>query len=150
MTEGIQQHNEFEGIWHKPGCEEVYLLRGADGFAYKIGISKNPIQRSIDLKESGYPFDIEIVATYKTIMAREVEQQFHNDFRFIRAHLESFCPFGAQGLTEWFSLPKVFEARFGEACEEIERRLIKACSFVPNAVRVRMRDFSVTTKIFHP
>jgi len=71
----------------------VYIIGNKDHNIYKIGISKDPTKRLKGI-QTGNPFKLSIIDTFKTNYAKQVESDYH----------ELFEEYKLEG--EWFSLDK--------------------------------------------
>lgn len=57
----------------------VYIIGNKEQELYKIGISKQPNKRLSEI-QTGNPYKLEVLYTFKTKYANEVETDYHNLF----------------------------------------------------------------------
>jgi hypothetical protein len=69
----------------------VYLLAEmGDNLRYKIGITKNPVEKRVKQLRTGNSDDIMLIHKYKSENYKKVERMLHRVFRSDRKHLEWF------------------------------------------------------------
>jgi len=69
----------------------VYLLAEmGDKLRYKIGITKNNVNKRVKQLKTGNSDDIMIINTYKSINYKKIEKLLHRKFNSDRIHLEWF------------------------------------------------------------
>lgn len=69
----------------------VYLLAEmGDKLRYKIGITKNDVDKRVKQLRTGNPDDIIILNTYKSSNYKKIERMLHTRFKPERTHLEWF------------------------------------------------------------
>lgn len=89
----------------------VYLIRCENNNSYKIGVTSN-IQQRIKSIQTSSPDKIELIETYRSDHAFEIEKTLHNYY--------SHCHI----INEWFELFLEDEINFKEKCLKIENNLI--------------------------
>jgi nicotinic acid phosphoribosyltransferase len=91
----------------------VYLLESSndDGTIYKIGYTKNDVKKRIEKLQTGNPYEIKEVYTYRTKYKQKLERCLHN--RFSHCRLKG----------EWFSLELDDVVSFINTCKLIEKNL---------------------------
>ena len=95
--------------------KKIYLLRvddGVDGVLYKIGITKNEVEKRVKQLQTGNGNIIEIVSVYESEYANKIETALHRGY------------FSNQKKGEWFSLSYFIEFNFINECKMIENNLI--------------------------
>ena len=69
----------------------VYLLAEmGDKLRYKIGITKNNVEKRVKQLKTGNSDDIMIINTYKSSNYKKIERMLHTKFKTDRIHLEWF------------------------------------------------------------
>jgi len=88
----------------------VYLLRivNDDKSLYKIGFTSESVYDRIRNIQTGCPYEIRLIDTYKSEYSRKIERTLHNMF----SHKQTFG--------EWFELDCIDEFNFKELCEHCE------------------------------
>jgi len=89
----------------------VYLIRCENNNNYKIGVTSN-IQQRIKSIQTSSPDKIELIETYHSNYAFEIEKALHN--YYAHRHI----------INEWFELFLEDELCFKEKCLKIEKNLI--------------------------
>ncbi len=90
------------------GCGQAYLyiVGCRDDSVFKIGFSRDPLQRWRCLHPRFFEFfDLDhglVVRTDRVAQARRMESELHAAFRFHEAPAPTIVPPGAAGHTEWF------------------------------------------------
>jgi hypothetical protein len=85
----------------------IYLLKDSQGY-YKIGFTKNPINKRIKQLETGCAEDLELVFQFETRHNRKLETSLHNLFK--HKHVNR----------EFYDLTLEDEIKFKEICESLE------------------------------
>ena len=88
----------------------IYLLESSndDGTIYKIGYTKNSIKKRISSLQTGNPYIIKELCSYKTKYNQRLEKSLHNFYSHCR-------------LTgEWFSLSLNDITNFITLCDKLE------------------------------
>jgi hypothetical protein len=69
----------------------VYLLAEmGDNLRYKIGITKNPVEKRVKQLRTGNSDDIMIIHRYRSFNYKKVERMLHLIYKKDRMHLEWF------------------------------------------------------------
>lgn len=89
---------------------QVYLIKNAEG-AYKIGFTSKKVSERIMGLQTGADSELEMIASYQTKRARQIEGILH------RLHRSK------QKKGEWFNLTLEDEMKFHQMCEQIEHNL---------------------------
>jgi len=104
--------------------KQVYLINGFDHYqkkeVYKIGFSNDPAMRLFDGRDPlylYYPFKLKIVASYTTLLYKDVEKLLH-----IKHHNKRHI-YNLPGGTEFFLLTNSEASSFLEDCFFIEKNL---------------------------
>ena len=90
--------------------KSVYLIQSLENGYYKIGVSKNPNKRLLQLK-TGNSSDLKLIYTYQSEYAYKIEKTLHNRY----SHLNK------EG--EWFDLTLKEEILFIINCQKIEKNI---------------------------
>ena len=89
---------------------KIYLIKSLNDGFYKIGVSKNPNKRLIEL-QTGNPSPVEILYLYESKLAYKIENSLHNRYSYCKTH------------GEWFDLSIQEEVSFIENCKKIEETI---------------------------
>lgn len=89
--------------------KKVYLIRTDNG-RYKIGISKDPNKRILEL-QTGNSDELVLIDTYESENASKIETTLHNRFFHRRKH------------GEWFEMSIIDELNFHGLCETIDSNI---------------------------
>jgi len=89
---------------------QVYLIKNAEG-AYKIGFTSKKVSDRIVGLQTGASSELEMVASYQTQRARQIEGILHRTHRSKRRK------------GEWFDLTLEDEIKFCQMCAQIEHNL---------------------------
>jgi len=88
------------------GQAYLYIVGCRDDTLFKIGFSRDPLQRWRSLHPRFFEFfDLEqgiLVRTERVAQARRIERELHAAFRFHEAPSPAIVPLQAAGHTEWF------------------------------------------------
>ena len=88
----------------------VYLIQSLENGYYKIGVSKHP-QRRIEQLQTGNSSELKLIEIYQSEQANKIEKILQN----------RLVPFRKVG--EWFDMPMVSIANFGQECQKIEETI---------------------------
>lgn len=88
----------------------IYLIQSQDEGYYKIGTSKYPNKRLLQL-QTGNSSPLKLIETYQTEHANQIERALHR--RYSHFHKEG----------EWFDLSIGEEASFIIDCQKIEENI---------------------------
>lgn len=88
----------------------VYLLESSneDGTIYKIGYTKNDVKKRIEKLQTGNPYEIKEVCSFKTKYNQKLERAIHN--RYSHCRLKG----------EWFNLNLKDVTSFVNMCVQLE------------------------------
>lgn len=88
----------------------IYLLYidTPDGRLYKIGHTKESVQKRISQLQTGCPYEIREMETFNSTYGQVIERTLHNIFSHKRLY------------GEWFSLDLEIETNFILLCEKYE------------------------------
>ena len=89
----------------------IYLIQSIEEGYYKIGVSKNPNKRIVQL-QTGNSSPLVLIDTYQTEHADKIERALQRRY----SHLKK------KG--EWFALSIYEEIRFKEECRKIEDSIV--------------------------
>jgi hypothetical protein len=92
----------------------VYLMQIEGMDIYKIGHSKNPNQR-LETVQTGNPFKVILVDSYKTKRATQVEAAMHNRYTSHKVNEDEMKLMG-----EWFQLDNETRKNFKEICQKLD------------------------------
>lgn len=90
---------------------KIYLLKidTDDKRLYKIGSTRNSIQKRIKSLQTGCPYEIKLVDYYESNYGQLIERTIHNNYSYMKTH------------GEWFQLDIKYECDFINLCEKIEK-----------------------------
>lgn len=89
----------------------IYLIKSLEDGYYKVGISKNPNKRLIQL-QTGNSSRLKLVEQYKSEFAHKIEKTIHR----LYSHLKK------EG--EWFNFSIEEEVMFINICKKIENNIL--------------------------
>lgn len=93
----------------------VYLIQIEGMDIYKIGFTKsNPIKR-LESLQTGNPFKLLLVDSYKTKRATKIESVLHQKYISYKVNEDE-----SKILGEWFKLSKEIIEKFKSICEQID------------------------------
>lgn len=101
----------------------VYLINIQDTNIYKIGFTKQSPEKRVKDLQTGNPYKMVLVDSYKSQIAPSIESVIHNYFK----HKKNNPDEGLSLLGEWFLLEKKDIESFQSTCQKIEGN-IKAIS----------------------
>lgn len=93
----------------------VYLICDFDNDKplYKVGVTKNNVQKRLKQLQTGSGGELTLVWTYESEHYRRVESWLHRRFK----------QFKTNGGKEWFSLPEREVLTFKDQCKKIEETI---------------------------
>jgi hypothetical protein len=97
----------------------VYLANIEDTNIYKIGFTKQVPEKRVKGLQTGNPYKIKLVNSYKSDIAPSIESVIHNFFKYKKNNPNE----GINLLGEWFVLEKNDIESFGLMCENIEKNI---------------------------
>lgn len=98
----------------------IYLLKLHGHNIFKIGFTKNEPKQRIKPLQTGNPYEIELVASYKSELATKIESVLHRKYDNHKTAIETDIHLGG----EWFELPLTEALVFQDTCKKIEEDLI--------------------------
>jgi hypothetical protein len=90
----------------------IYLLKDCEKNHYKIGITKNNIQKRINQLQTGNSGQIILINNFQTFYPRRLENMLHTKFQHKKI------------LNEWFELDEEDVTNFHNTCENLEEIII--------------------------
>lgn len=97
----------------------VYLINIQDTNIYKIGFTKQSPEKRVKDLQTGNPYKMVLVDSYKSQIAPSIETVIHNYFKHKKNNPEE----GLSLLGEWFILEKKDIETFQSTCQTIEGNL---------------------------
>lgn len=97
----------------------VYLVNIEGTSVYKIGFTKQSPEKRLKNLQTGNPYKMVLVDSYKSNIAPNIESVIHNFFRHKKNNPEE----GLKLLGEWFMLDKIDIESFQPTCKMIESNL---------------------------
>jgi len=97
----------------------IYIIGNKEQELYKIGISKSPKER-LPTIQTGCPFSLEIINTYKSKKAREIEEATHIKFKEHNTN------------GEWFKLTPALLKKVDEHIETAITKVVEEVITIPN------------------
>ena len=88
----------------------VYLIQSLENGYYKVGVSKHPQKRILQL-QTGNSSELKLVEIYQSEIANKIEKILQN----------RLSPYRKTG--EWFDMPMESIANFGRECQSIEEMI---------------------------
>jgi hypothetical protein len=89
----------------------IYLIQSLEDSRYKIGVSKHPQKRILEL-QTGNSSELKLVETYQSEFAHKIEKILQRRYSYLRKE------------GEWFDMSIVNEVNFLRECQEIEKNMI--------------------------
>ena len=89
----------------------IYLIQSLEHSYYKIGVSKHPAKRILEL-QTGNSSELKLIETYQTEFAHQIEKALQR--RYSHLHKEG----------EWFDMSISNEVSFRKECQQIEENLV--------------------------
>ena len=89
----------------------IYLFQSLENGYYKIGISKHPQKRILEL-QTGNSSPIKLIYTFQSEYANKIECTLHRRYSHFRKN------------SEWFDLSIAEENSFLSECKKIENNII--------------------------
>ena len=89
----------------------LYLIQSLENSNYKIGVSKHPAKRLLEL-QTGNSSKLKLVDTYQSEFVNQIEKTLHR--RYSHIHMEG----------EWFYMNIDNEINFKKECQQIEENII--------------------------
>ena len=97
---------------------QIYLIKANDINLYKIGISKNAINRLRQL-QTGCPYQLELISVYEPKnFSNKIEKIMHRSMSIYKKDEDSISLMG-----EWFDLQQKEINEFIDNCESAEKTL---------------------------
>lgn len=98
----------------------IYLLKIEDLDVYKIGHTKNDVLKRVHQLQTGNPYKIVLIDSYKSKIATKIESVMHRYMNY-----KKYIPEDDKKLLgEWFKLNSDDVSKFKEECIRIEKNLI--------------------------
>jgi hypothetical protein len=97
----------------------VYLVNIEGTSVYKIGFTKQSPERRLKNLQTGNPYKMVLVDSYKSNIAPNIESVMHSYFKHKKNNPEE----GLKLLGEWFMLDKSDIEAFKDTCQMIEGNL---------------------------
>ncbi len=90
----------------------LYLIVdwGSDPERYKIGITKNDVEKRLKQLQTGASSELVLLRTYESDNYRKIERWFHR----------KYSSYATDGGKEWFQLPNDDVLNFITECERID------------------------------
>lgn len=86
----------------------VYLLNNSITDEYKIGYTKNDVEKRVKQLQTGSSGELFMVHCYESEFARKIENALHRRFKHVKM------------LNEWFTLPDDDVLKFLTYCEQYD------------------------------
>jgi len=88
----------------------IYLIQSLENGYYKVGVSKHPQKRMLEL-QTGNSSILKLICIYKSKFAHQIERAIQRRYEYL--HKEG----------EWFDLSLQEELSFNKDCQLIEQNL---------------------------
>ena len=94
----------------KKKIKQVYLIQSLEDGYYKIGVSKHPSRRLLEL-QTGNPSELKLIDVFESEYPNLVEKGLHRHFKHLNA------------VGEWYNLSIEEELCFINECERFEKNI---------------------------
>jgi len=91
--------------------KSVYLIQSLEDSRYKIGVSKHPKKRVLQL-QTGNSSKLKLVETYQSELAHQIERTLQRRYSYLKKE------------GEWFDMSISNEVSFLKECQQIEKTMI--------------------------
>lgn len=88
----------------------VYLIKSLESSTYKIGVSKSPERRLIQI-QTGNSEQLQMVAKYPSENYRQIESYFHRKYEYLNT------------VGEWFNFGLENELSFLNECKQVDENI---------------------------
>lgn len=89
----------------------IYLIQSLENGYYKIGVSKHPQQRILEL-QTGNSSKLKLIGVHQSKFVNQIERALQRRYEYLRKE------------GEWFDLSLQEEVMFIKNCQEVEKNLI--------------------------
>ena len=88
----------------------IYLIQSLENGYYKVGVSKHPQKRILEL-QTGNSSKLKLIETYQSEFSHQIEKTLQRRYGYLNKE------------GEWFDLSLQEEVTFVKNCQEIEQNL---------------------------